>query len=323
MELRDLEAFVAAARFGNFGQAAEARFMSHSGLSRAVGRVEDELGVPLFDRVGRIVRLNRYGGIFLARVEEAFQALDTGWAEITDAVDPNRGIVTLAFMPTIGPTLVPRLLRGFNADHQNVRFQLSQGGADAIIDMLRSGTVDLCLTAPDPGADDIDWLPLWREAMVLAVPAGHDLLQEPEVSLQSLNDVPLVTLRRGFGIRQILDEHFAAAGIRPRIVFEAADVPTVRGLVSAGLGASILPPAVNSDQEGMPVELELHGTTVERVVGIANVRGRYMPAAAQAFRDHVVRASALAPTPGSTALETTGQEISTPPSTRSRDRDSE
>jgi LysR family transcriptional activator of glutamate synthase operon len=291
VELRDLEAFAAAARFGNFGQAAEARFMSHSGVSRAIGRVEAELGVPLFDRVGRSVRINRYGEIFLARVEEAFRALDTGWSEITDAVDPNRGIVALAFMPTIGPALVPRLLRAFREEHQHVRFQLSQGGAGAILSMLQQGTVDVCLTAPDPEQQDIEWVPLWREPMVLAVPPDHDLAGQTEATLEGLGGIPFIALRQGFGIRQITDAVLAEAGIVPQVIFEATDVPTVRGLVAAGLGVAILPPALETHSEGLPVEVPIVGARIERVVGIAHVRDRYIPAAAKAFIDHVVQAT--------------------------------
>jgi LysR family transcriptional activator of glutamate synthase operon len=291
MELRDLEAFAAAARFGNFGQAAEARFMSHSGLSRAVGRVEAELGVPLFDRVGRVVRLNRFGEIFLARVEEAFRALDTGWSEITDAVDPNRGIVTLAFMPTIGPTLVPRLLRAFREDHKNVRVQLFQGGAGEILSMLQDGTVDVCLIAPDPELPEIEWVPLWREPFLLSVPADHELAGRSQVTLKELEGVPVVALRHGFGIRQITDTLLDEAGVRPKIVFEAADVPTVRGLVAAGLGVAILPPSPEKHSEGLPVEIPIGGDGVERIVGVAHARDRYMPATARAFIEHIVQAT--------------------------------
>ncbi|MGW4340602.1 LysR family transcriptional regulator [Rhodococcus koreensis] len=209
--------------------------MSQSALSRAIGRLEGELGVPLFDRVGRTVRLNRYGEIFRVRVEEAFKALDTGWSEITDAVDPNRGIVTMAFIPTIGPTLVPRLLREFRHTHANVRFQLSQGGAGSVVGMLLDGSVDLCLTAPDPRVPGVEWVPLWREPMVLAVPDDHQLASSDTVKLADLAEVPVVTLKRGFGIRQITDELFEEVGVTPTIVFEAADVPTVRGLLAAAV----------------------------------------------------------------------------------------
>ncbi|MFC9764017.1 LysR family transcriptional regulator [Rhodococcus jostii] len=296
MELRDLEAFSAAARFGHFGHAAENRFMSQSALSRAIGRLEDELGVPLFDRVGRTVRLNRYGEIFRARVEEAFKALDTGWSEITDAVDPNRGIVTMAFIPTIGPTLVPRLLREFRRTHANVRFQLSQGGAGSVVGMLQDGSVDLCLTAPDPQVPGVEWVPLWREPMVLAVPEDHQLASSDAVQLADLAEVPVVTLKRGFGIRQITDELFGKVGVTPTIVFEAADVPTVRGLVAAGLGVAVLPPSPDAHQVGLPVEIPISDVDASRVVGVARVASRYMPAAAHAFLEHVI---SMAETPRS------------------------
>jgi LysR family transcriptional regulator, transcription activator of glutamate synthase operon len=238
-----------------------------------------------------VVRLNRFGEIFRLRVEEAFRALDTGWAEITDAVDPNRGIVTLAFMPTIGPTLVPRLLRAFRQDHNHVRFQLSQGGAADVLSMLQAGTVDVCLIAPDPELPEIEWVPLWREPFLLSVPADHDLATRSEVRLADLADLPVIALRSGFGIRQITDTLLDDAGVSPTIVFEAADVPTVRGLVAAGLGVAILPPSRESHTEGLPVEIPIAGNGVERIVGVAHARDRYLPAAARAFIDHVVLAA--------------------------------
>lgn len=262
--------------------------MSQPALSRAIGRLEAELGVPLFDRVGRTVRLNRYGEIFHGRVEEAFKALDTGWSEITDAVDPNRGIVTLAFMPTIGPTLVPRLFRDFRRTHANVRFQLSQGGAGFIVAMLLDGSVDLCLTAPDPKLPTVNWVPLWSEPLVLAVPEDHPLAGKKEIDLADLAGVPVVTLQRGFGLRQITEGLFDEVGVAPSIVFEAADVPTVRGLVATGLGVSILPPAPEKRHVGMPIELPIRDVDASRVVGVARVTDRYMPAVARAFFDHVV-----------------------------------
>ncbi|MDF3311386.1 LysR family transcriptional regulator [Rhodococcus sp. T2V] len=261
--------------------------MSQSALSRAIGRLEGELGVPLFDRVGRTVRLNRYGEIFRVRVEEAFKALDTGWSEITDAVDPNRGIVTMAFIPTIGPTLVPRLLREFRHTHANVRFQLSQGGAGSVVGMLLDGSVDLCLTAPDPRVPGVEWVPLWKEPMVLAVPDDHQLASSDTVKLADLAEVPVVTLKRGFGIRQITDELFEEVGVTPTIVFEAADVPTVRGLVAAGLGVAVLPASPDAHQVGLPVEVPISDVDTSRVVGVARVISRYMPAAAHAFLEHV------------------------------------
>ena len=291
MELRDLEAFAAAAKFDNFGQAAESRFMSHSGLSRAVGRIEDELGLPLFDRVGRVVRLNRYGKIFLPHIEEAFRALDAGWSEISDAVDPNRGIVALAFMPTIGPTLVPQLLRRFREDHQNVRFQLSQGGASSIVSMLLNGTVDVCLVAPDPGLSEVSWTPLWTEKLILNVPNDHPLAQQGSATLQDIAGLPLIALREGFGIRQITNDLLARAEVDPTIVFEGADVPTVRGLVAAGLGVAILPPSPERHHDGLPVELPITGATAERVVGVAHIQGRYIPATATALIKHVMQTS--------------------------------
>jgi DNA-binding transcriptional LysR family regulator len=289
VELRDLEAFLTAAQTGHFGRAAAARHLSQSALSKAIGRLEVELGVPLFDRPGRTVRLNRYGELLREHAEEAFRALDAGRAAVADAIDPRRGPVALAFIPTLGPRVVPRLIREFRAEHPRSRVQLSQGGAATVVEMLRSGHVDLALTSPAPTWPEVQWTPLWTERLVLVTASEQD--QPPPrrpVRLEAYRDRPFAALKTGYGLRTITDELFRRAGFTPRVVFEGSDVPTVRGLVGAGLGIAVLPPADGADDGWSPSELEIADDSAQRTIGIAAVRDRYLPATARALYDHLV-----------------------------------
>ncbi|MET7995762.1 LysR family transcriptional regulator [Amycolatopsis sp. NPDC005232] len=289
MELRDLEVFLACARSEHFGRAADARHMSQSAVSKAVGRVEEELGIPLFDRQGRVVRLNRYGELFRAHVEDAMRSLEAGRAAVTDATDPERGEVALAFVPSLGPILIPGLVQKFRTTFPAVRFLLSQGGAEHVVAMLESGQVDLGLTSPDPARPGVEWTPLWTERLVLVTPPGEPTGggQGP-VRLRDVADRPFVALKTGYGLRQITDALCAEADVRPRIVFEGADVPTVRGLVGAGLGIAVLPPAVGPERRWSPPETELADSGAQRTIGIARVRGRYLPVAAHRLRELLI-----------------------------------
>lgn len=287
MELRDLEAFLAGAQTGHFGRAADARHMTQSALSKAVGRIEAQLGVPLFDRVGRTVRLNRYGELFRTHAEQALQAVDAGRAAVADAVDPERGVVALAFFPTLGPTFIPRIVQEFGEQHPRIRFLLSPGSSANVVDMLLNGQVDLGLASPDPQLPDVDWTPLWSERLVLVgatgTAAGHP------VELREVGDRPFVALKPGYGLRQITDELCTRAGINPRVVFEGADVPTVRGLVGAGLGIAILPPAAGPDVQWSPPERDIADAGAERTVGIAYARERFMPTAVRTLHSYIIR----------------------------------
>ncbi|PKW16669.1 LysR family transcriptional regulator [Saccharopolyspora spinosa] len=282
MELRDLDVFLDCARTEHFGRAADARHMSQSAISKAIGRVEDELKVPLFDRQGRVVRLNRYGHLFRTHVEDALRSLQAGYAAVADATDPDQGEVALAFVPSLGPTLIPRLVQKFRTTYPKVRFLLSQGGAENVVTMLESGQVDLCLTSPDPERPGVEWTPLWTERLVLVTPPGETRTDwKGPTHLHDVGDRPFVALKAGYGLRKITDALCAEAKIRPRIVFEGADVPTVRGIVGAGLGIAVLPPAAGPERRWSPPETDLADAGAERTIGIAHVRGRYLPVAAR------------------------------------------
>jgi LysR family transcriptional regulator, transcription activator of glutamate synthase operon len=285
VELRDLEVFVVGARTEHFGRTADNRHMSQSAVSKAIGRVEAELGVPLFDRQGRTVRLNRYGRSFQRHVEEALRAIEAGRTAVADAADPDRGEVALGFMPSLGPTLIPTLVQEFGQRYPRVRFLLSQGGSETVVSMLENGQLDLCLSSPDPQRPGVEWTPLWSERLVLVAPPGDPAIGPGDpIALHDVADSPFVALKPGYGLRRITDALCAEAGIRPRIVFEGADVPTVRGLVGAGMGVAILPPAAGPDRSWCPPERALSHRGAERTVGIANAQGRYLPVAAERLR---------------------------------------
>lgn len=231
-----LSYFAGVARTEHVTRAAHEMQVPQSTLSRAMVRLEQDLGVDLFARRGRTVSLTPAGRTFLASVERALAEIGRAADEVRADADPATGKVAFGFLHTMGAETVPGLLHAFRADHPRVRFTLVQNYGEAMIERLRSGELDLCLTSPVPDAPDLVARRLDEQKLRLVVPADHRLATRRRVRLGEAADETFVTLEPGYGLRRITDDLCKEAGFRPRIAFEGEEAETLRGLVAAGLG---------------------------------------------------------------------------------------
>ena len=292
MTVEELRWFVAVAEREHVTAAAAELHVSQPALSRALGRVQAHVGVPLFDRQGRNLRLNRYGRLYLERARRALAELDAGDAELAAATGTGGGgTVQLAFLHTLGTWLVPALLRGFGAAHPDVTLRLDQGSAQEMTELLRAGDVDAILTSPRPDDPAVGWHPLATEPLRLAVPPGHRLAERKRVRLADVAEEPFVAMKPEYGLRGATDALCAAAGFAPRVAFEGDDISTLRGLVAAGLGVALLPlphfSAAELDQPATP-HLQVADRGANRTIGLAWDTTRYRSPATDAFLDWVV-----------------------------------
>ncbi|MFB6893173.1 LysR substrate-binding domain-containing protein [Kitasatospora sp. NPDC056327] len=282
-----LAQFAAVARLEHVTQAAALLAMPQPTLSRSVARLEAELGVGLLVRQGRTVRLTRAGRLLLASVERALGEVERGVEAARAEADPTSGRVAFGFLHTMGTDAVPVLLRDFRAAYPQVRFQLVQDYVGAMLDRLRAGELDVCLVAPLPEDDPaLAARRLDEQRLHLAVPADHRLAGRRRIRLAEVALEPFVGLERGYGLRAITDGFCAEAGFVPRIAFEGEEAETLRGLVAAGLGVALLPPAL-VPRPGV-VELEVTAPRTRRAIGLAWVAGRALTPPAAAFRDFVL-----------------------------------
>jgi DNA-binding transcriptional LysR family regulator len=284
MEWQQLEYFQVVARMEHFTHAAERLSLSQPALSRAMARLEAELGAPLFERQGRRVRLTRYGRAFLAHTERALQAVEAGRREIADMAGPERGVVALAFLKTLGTRVLPDALRAFRDQRPDVRFQITQSHSSALLDLLTEGEVDLCLFSPPEERPGMCWEPLLTEPLYVVAALGHPLASREEIALAELAEEPLILLKPGYGMRRITDALCREAGFTPRIAFEGEDAATVTGLASAGLGIGFIPALAASERSDVRY-LRVSAPRAERIIALAWMEGRYLSAAAALFRD--------------------------------------
>jgi LysR family transcriptional activator of glutamate synthase operon len=287
MHLDELHWFVVLAETEHVTDAAAELHISQPTLSRALARLEDEVGTPLFDRVGRRLRLNAYGEILLEHARRSLAEIRSATERIAALRDPDTGTVRLAFLHSQASWYVPDLLRRFRAEAPRVQFGLIQGGAHEIVDALAGGRVDLAITSPRP--DGYQWCGLYLERLCLVVPRGHRLAGRTRIRLADAGAEPFVALAPGFGLRQLTDELCAEAGIEPHVVFEAMEIPTVEGLVAAGFGVAVVPVPRPERAEPGAVYIPLSQASAKRHLGLAWSADRPLPPAAQRFAEFVIR----------------------------------
>jgi len=289
VDYQQLKYFQTVAHLEHFTRAAQELYISQPSLSRSIARLEEELGAPLFDREGRQVHLNHLGRPFLRRVERAFYELEEGRRELADLIGPERGLVALDFLHTVGAHLLPGLLSSFRGEHPQVSFRLFQNGAAVMLNQLESGDIDLCISSPLEGRIGINWANLMTEELFLAVPPGHPLAARNSVRLDEVAEEYFISLKPGYGLRTIADQLCQQAGFVPKIAFEGEEITTARGLVAAGLGVALIPAMAWQGIAGpLPVQLHVEEPVCQRTIALAWVEGRYLSAAARIFRQFVV-----------------------------------
>ena len=287
MDLAVLRLFQQVASGATVTETAARARLTQPALSRALRRVEHEVGAELFQRAGRTLRLSPAGHAFSRHAAAVLDRYDQGVREVRDLVDPDAGTVPLAFLHTLGTWLVPSVVRDFREQHPRVRFALRQHGEEGLTAELLDGTADLVLTSGDPGHPAIAWQRLLVEPLLLAVPPDHRLAGRADVRLAEAAAETFIVLRPGYGLRDTTEALCAAAGFSPAIGFEGEEVETLRGLVTAGLGVALVP----APRGASPVpHLRVTDVPSQRDIGVAWHVGRQFPALSAAFRDHVLAA---------------------------------
>lgn len=288
MDIEIIRAFLAVADGHTVTEVAERSHRTQPAMSRALARLEREVGTQLFQRVGRGLTLTPAGRELVVHARDIVDAYHRGIRAVDDLARPDGGFVPVAFLHTLGTWLVPELIKGFRAERPNVRFDLRQHGDDGLVSDLLAGAVDLAITGDRPDHALIQSRRLLREPLHLVVPPDHRLARRKAVRLSEAAEETFIALLPGFSLRAITEDLCGQAGFAPRIGFEGEEVETLRGLVAAGLGVALIP---EPHGVGVPASPHLRVTDVEasREICLAWMRGRRLPAPSEHFRTHTLK----------------------------------
>jgi DNA-binding transcriptional LysR family regulator len=282
LDLNDLECFRVAATLQHITRAAEQLDMGQPALSRVLARVEAKLGVPLFERSGRSVRLTRYGDVLFCHLERARAAIEDGRLAIADLDGPDRGTIALGFLRSLGANYIPRLVQSFSIRFPKIAFTFLQNNSAVLADELAKNKLDLIFTVGPLADRRFDWKRINDQNLVLIVPRSHRLARRRQVALREVAGEPFISFHRTHAIRRLTDELCAAAGFVPTVRFEGDDATSVPGFVAAGLGIALVPPDIRTFADVASLTISL--PVARRQIGAAVNSIRYLSQAARAFR---------------------------------------
>jgi LysR family transcriptional regulator, transcription activator of glutamate synthase operon len=283
-----LKTFLAVAQHGHLGHASDALGADQSTVSRKVARLEEEVGVAFFERVGRNIRLTRAGSRFAARAERLLHDLGEAVDEASGAASAESGEVRIGFLHTVGARWLPERIARFLALHPHVRFTLRHGTSTEVISGLLDGDYDLGIVGPPPtGNRELEIHPLFRERVAVVVPIGHRLVGRSSVTLRDLADEPLILPRSRQGMRKVVDDAFDREGISEKVAYEGDDFSIVQGLVEAGLGVTLTPMPLPLPSQKVAV-IPLRQPPIARTMALCWDRRRSLPPAAHLFADHLM-----------------------------------
>ena len=287
VELQQLRYFLALARLGNFTRAAAACNVAQPTLSQQIAKLEQEFGVPLFDRLARGAELTAAGRLLRERAEQALGLLDD--AKESVSADAGAGRLTVAAIPTIAPYFLPKVLLRFAAERPDVKLEVREETTADCLDKLTAGEIDLAVMALPVRGDHLNSQTLFTEELLLAVADGHRLSTKPQVRLKDLTDESFLLLHEAHCLTGQAMNFCARHALAPLVTARLHQLGTVLELVRLGQGVSLVPAMAIADG-GHPglVFRSMSGEKPTRIVGAIWSKLRFHGPLLEAFLEQLV-----------------------------------
>lgn len=286
MDFDQLFYFHTVAKYNSFTKASEELNLSQPALSRSILRLEEEIGVPLFERKSRGVVLNQYGKFFLSHAIQVLSEMKEAKQKIHDMIDPNHGIISLAFIQTLGSSFVPDLISDFQQEFPNFQFQLSQNISSEILKEIEAANIDIGFCSPLELHEGLCSIPVLSEELFLIVPVAHRLAGKERVNLSEVADDPFIFFKPQTALHDLILNLCNEAGFHPRKVFEGYEERTVSDLVGANLGVAIVPYIPNLDASKISM-VRVQSPKCFRVIQMVWRLNGYMSPAVVNFKEFV------------------------------------
>ena len=288
MEIQQLQYFKTVAQLQHMTRAAEKLSISQPALSKSISNIEQELGIPLFDRQGRSIFLNRYGQLFLESVEVILAEYEKVMKKFEDITRPGHGEVSFGFIHTLGMEVVPELMAVVQKKYPNMEFSLTQATSLNLLKRLEEGAIDLCLSQEvESKIIDIEWIELWSEELYVIVPTNHPLASKETIALHEIKGEPFISIKKGNSLRHFIDKRLKEAGITAKTTFAGEEMHTVAGFVGAGLGVSIIPNIKGLENFNIK-KISVSTPRCVRNIGVAWAKNRFLSPTANEFKEFLI-----------------------------------
>ena len=275
------------ARHSHVTRAAAELHIAQPALSKQISQLEQELGVALFDRVGRNVRLTEAGEALLPHARAVMAQVEAARAEMAERIGLSRGRATVGTPPTVGTQLLPRVLAGFNKRYPGIELRLHEAGVQTLLDLLETGLTDVAVVTLPVEDEHLTVVELFTEEMVVAVWRGHPLADRAAVSIGEFEGAPWVLSPQNYELREATLRACQAAGYSPRVVLDGGETDTLLRFVAAGIGVALVPRLAVHDAHDL-VPLRVSDQALQRTLGLVWRGDRVASPAARALREFLV-----------------------------------
>ncbi|MEH6582755.1 MAG: LysR family transcriptional regulator [Halioglobus sp.] len=282
--IKQLQAFVAVAKSRSFAEACALVHLSQPALSIAIKNLEEAVGGKLLERTTRSVALTTEGAEFYPVVQRLLSDWDGALEDVHNLFALRRGKLDIAAMPTFASSLLPEILADYHRQFSDINVTVHDVIAESVVDMVRSGRVELGVTF-DPGeAQDLDFQPLFRDKMVAVLPKQHPLLKKTQLKWRELQNYPYIALQRPSSIRLLVDQILQDHDIALTPAFEAHQLASIGRMVTAGLGISTVPALSSGQMMEMGAECRpVTAPVITRKVGVITRKRYPLSVAAEAM----------------------------------------
>ena len=281
MELRHLRYFLAAAQSQSFTRASESLHITQPTLSHQIKQIEDELGIQLFDRIGRVVKLTNAGELFQTYAKRALQEVDAGMDALNELENLKHGRVTIGVLSSFGTFQLPPILADFNKAYPGIKITVLRLRSGEIEAGLLNGEINFGVAYAPSGTDQVNVEPLFSVPVAMVVGDRHPLVGSAGIALSELTEHELIMLSNEYNSRKMMDGILLANGIVPRIVMEMNAIEPILATVRNSTLATILSANLVDEMPGLhPIPLT---PTVTHSVGLFTRRNSHLSAAARAL----------------------------------------
>lgn len=290
MTLRQLKAFLVVAQTLNFAEASKKMFMSQPAMSLAIKSLEESVGGQLLVRTTRAVSLTPEGKALYERGRRLVAEWDAMEEEMRQRFALERGLVSIAAMPSFAANQLPDIIARFRQRHPGINVQVNDVVAEETVELVRGGKVELGVTFRPEGLLEQDqFTPLCVDQFVAVLPPQHPASEYDSVSWQQLSGDEFIALQRPSMVRVKIEETLSAAGIPLDVAFDSHQLATVGRMVGAGLGVSVAPSLCRQQMLDAGARIvPLNNPVIESELGVLTKRSHELSAAGQAMFDVIL-----------------------------------
>lgn len=270
MEIHQLTYFVAVAETGSFSRAAERCNVAQPSLSQQIQKLEQELGEPLFDRLPRKVVLTDAGRMLLPRAINILSDLHDIKHTLNQNTDSGHGLLSVGFIPTIAPFVLPRVIKRFSQEFPNARLSVQEDLTEAIVRGLLDGKLDVGITSMPILHRLIRTQELLTEPLLVASSKDNDFISRASIHVKDLDKFPFIALSEMHCLGEQVQSFCHRQDLELKIVCDTSQLTTVKNCVEIGLGVSLVPRALAVSDTSQKVKYRpLNGATPQRKIAAA------------------------------------------------------